>query len=108
MSAVVAYPGGQARVIVYDTYAKDRTVHFDVMLEHDETSTESESDLNRRALAAAKEYLSAMSLDPSWVSMSGCSRCHVDDVSRYAGQLWHLPEHRAWIWPIDNCPKPGA
>jgi thiamine monophosphate kinase len=109
MSSVVPYTGGERRVIVYDTYAKDRSIHFDVMLAHDPArAAESESDLNRRALAAARAYLEAMSLDPTWVTLSGCSRCHVDDVSRYADKLWHLPEHDAWIWPIDNCPKPGA
>ena len=102
---VVPYVGPGGKVIVYDTHAKDREIHFDVMLPYDEAKT-SESDLNRRALAVAKSFLEAFGADASWVTISGCSRCHIDEVERYQGKLWHLTGERAWIWPISGCPKP--
>lgn len=102
---VIPYHGPAGRVIVYDTYAKDRSIHFDVMLPYVEAK---ESELNRRALAAAKSFLEAIGADASWVRMSGCSRCHVDDLDRYVGKLWHLTQDDAWIWPLDGCPKPSS
>jgi hypothetical protein len=100
---VVPYVGPAGRVIVYDTYANDRSIHFDVMLPYSE---EKESDLNRRALGVAKTFLEAMGADPSWVQMSGCSRCHIDELERYEGKLWHVPKAGAWLWPLEGCPKP--
>lgn len=102
---VVPYAGPAGRVIVYDTYAKDRTIHFDVMLPYAEAK---ESDLNRRALTVAKSFLEAMGADPSWVQLTGCSRCHIDELERYEGKLWHLTKDSAWVWPLEGCPKPIA
>lgn len=102
---VVLYEGPAGRVIVYDTYAKDRTIHFDVMLPYAEAK---ESDLNRRALAVARSFLEAMGADPSWVQLTGCSRCHIDELERYEGKLWHMTKDSAWVWPLEGCPKPTA
>lgn len=101
----IPYRGGKGAVIVYDTYTTDRAVHFDVLLPY-EVAEGNESRLNRRALAAAKDFLTTFGLDPTWVTISGCSRCHIDELSRFGAQLWLLPNHAAWILPMDGCPKP--
>ena len=102
---VVRYEGPSARVIVYDTYANDRAIHFDVMVPFEDAN---ESDLNRRALAVAKSFLGAIAADPAWVKMSGCSRCHVDELGRDHGKLWHMTKDNAWVWPLEGCPKPSS
>lgn len=105
---VIPYDGSPGRVVVYDTYANDGAIHFDVMILHDEAAGESESNVNRRALAVAKSFLEAFGADPSWVKLSGCSRCHVDELERYKGKLWFMSREGAWIWPLEGCPKPRA
>jgi hypothetical protein len=100
-------PSGRAdgRVIVYDTYAKDGALHFDVFLREEEGAKESE--MNRRALAVAKAFLEAIAEDPRWVKLSGCTRCHVEDLGDYGpGALWHVRSHDAWIKPLAGCPRP--
>lgn len=102
---VVPYEGPSQKVIVYDTWANERTIHFGVMLPYEETN---ESELNRRALAAAKSFLTAIGADPTWVSLSGCSRCHVDELDRFKGRLWHLTREGVCILAGEGCPKPSA
>lgn len=104
MSSLVRYGSGSGRVIAYDTIAKDGAVTFGVLLSEDGAA---EHELNRRALAASKEFLMATGGDAAWVKISGCSRCHVDDLASFPDQLWHLPAFRAWILPKEGCAKPG-
>ena len=105
MNGVVPYGAGKGRVIAYDTFANDGTISFGVLIPDEEAA---EHELNRRALTAAKEFLLSINADPAWVKISGCSRCHIDDLANYAGQLWHLPTFRAWILPKVGCPTPPS
>lgn len=100
------YAGGAGRVILYGVKTPDGTIQFAVLLR--EPLHAEESELNRRALAAAKEFLAAMQMDADWLSVSGCSKCHVDDLARFGANLWHIPMHGAWIAPKIGCPKPNA
>lgn len=101
-STLVPYGSGSGRVIAYDTVANDGAVTFGVLLPEEDVA---EHELNRRALAASREFLLATGGDPSWVKISGCSRCHIDDLASFPDQLWHLPAFRAWILPKEGCRK---
>ena len=103
MNGVVPYAGGGARVIAYDTFANNGTFAFGVLLSYEEAK---EHELNRRALAVAREFMLAVNSDPAWIKITGCSFCHIDDLASFPGQLWHLPAFRAWILPKEGCPKP--
>jgi hypothetical protein len=101
-------PSGNAegRVVVYDTYARDGELHFDVFLRDEEGAKE--SDMNRRALAVAKAFLEAIAQDTRWAKLSGCTRCHLEELRDYAPRaLWHVPSHDAWIKPLAGCPRPA-
>lgn len=107
MQGVVPYGKGSGSVIVYRTVANDGAMEFGVMLPRDTGATkEKESELNRRALAIAKEFVIATGGDPTWVKLEGCAFCHVDDLSAHPDALWHMPAFRAWILPKDGCPTP--
>lgn len=103
MNGVIPYGTGEGRVIVYETSANDGAVTFGVLLPQESAA---EHERNRRALAVAKEFVLAMGGDPSWVTLNGCSFCHIARLEDHPSELWHLPAFRAWILPKSGCPKP--
>lgn len=102
---LTTYQGEKMKVVVYNTYADDRRLHFDVFLP---TSEQDRSAMDAAALEAARAFLILLGQAPGDVRINLCERCHIDDTSVYAGQLWQLPDSRALIWPLEGCPKPNV
>ncbi len=106
---LVAYSGPVTNVVVYNTYADGRRLHFDVFI----PTPEREADrvlpaLDDQAVTHAKTFLRLIGEPSDRVSVSMCARCHIDSTGRYVGKLWMLPDTDATIWPLEGCPKPGA
>lgn len=104
---LVPYDGPVRNVVVYNTYADGRRLHFDVFIptpgqEVNEVSPE----LDEQATAHAKAFLALIGEDPARVQVSMCARCHIDSTGRYVGRLWKLPGTDATIWPLEGCPQP--
>lgn len=102
---LTVYQGGNTRVAVYNTYADDRRLHFDVFLPMD---AQDRSTMDAAALEAARTFLSLLGRPEGELRINLCERCHIDDTGVYRGQLWQLPESGALIWPLEGCPKPSA
>lgn len=102
---LTTYQGGKMQVVVYNTYANGRRLHFDVFLP---TNDKSRGALDAAALEAARAFLVLLGQTPNDVRIDLCERCHIDDTEVYRGQLWQLPDSRALIWPLEGCPKPTA
>lgn len=100
---LTSYQGGKMKVVVYNTYADDRHLHFDVFLP---ITDQSRTDMDSAALEAARSFLVLLGQAPGDVRINLCERCHIDDTEVYRGQLWKLPDSAALIWPLEGCPKP--
>jgi Domain of unknown function (DUF2024) len=105
---LIPYDGPVQNVVVYNTYADGRRLHFDVFIptpEQDATRVSAALDLE--AEGHAKTFLGLIGEERSNVTVSMCARCHIDSTGRYVGRLWMLPDTDATIWPLEGCPQPG-
>jgi hypothetical protein len=102
------FKGGRKNVVVYNTYADNRRLHFDVFIP---TEAEDPADVPREvdaeAVEYAKEFLALIGKPSDKVEVNICYRCHIDDTDLYKGQLWQLPRKDVLIWPMEGCPKPS-
>ncbi len=102
-SRLGTYRGGKVKVVVYNTYADGRRLHFDVFLPE---AGRSRNEMDAEAAESAKEFLALIGQPRESIRIDMCERCHIDDTEVYAGQLWQLPSSHALIWPLEGCPKP--
>lgn len=102
-SRLKAYSGARMKVVVYNTYADGRRLHFDVFLPVESLTP---SEMDAAAVKSAKEFLALIGSAEGGVQISQCDRCHIDDTEVYRGQLWQLPDSGALIWPLEGCPRP--
>ena len=103
------YYGGRKKVIVYNTYADGGKLHFDVFIPTDKSRAELVAkDTDAQAVQYAQEFLKLIGKQqPGDLVVNMCDRCHIDDTSLYANELWQLPGKDVFIWPMEGCPKPG-
>jgi len=102
------YNGSTKSVVVYNTYADDRRIHFDVFIPTDKSNpAEVQKEVDDKAVEYAKEFLKLIGNPSKNVEVNICYRCHIDDTSLYEGQLWQLPGKDVLIWPMEGCPKPS-
>jgi Domain of unknown function (DUF2024) len=105
---LVAYAGPVTNVIVYNTYADGRRLHFDVFIPTSERDAgQVPVELDAEAVTHAKTFLRLIGEESDRVTVSMCARCHIDSTGRYVGRLWMLPDTDATIWPLEGCPKPA-
>lgn len=103
------YKGEAKNVVVYNTYAANRKIHFDVFIPTDKTDTsEVPPEYDKKAVEYAKEFLRLINKSDSDVEVNICYRCHIDNTDLYEGELWKLPGKDVYIWPIEGCPKPNS
>src|SRR5512134_4020746 len=103
MDALKRYEGPGRRVVVYDTYAGDGKIHFDVFLVTDETSVAAiPSEQDAQARRVAERFLELIGADAKSAVIERCRKCHIDDTSAYDGELWDLGS--ALVWPMEGCP----
>ena len=108
-SELVAYDGPVKNVVVYNTYADGRRLHFDVFIPTEEKdATRVPEAMDAEAELHAKHFLRLIGEESSNVTVSMCARCHIDSTGRYVGRLWKLPGTEATIWPLEGCPQPNA
>lgn len=101
------YQGSRKRVIVYNTYADDHKIHFDVFIPTDKKKAhEVDKEFDAKAVEYAKEFLKMIGKSTENVEVNMCERCHIDTTDLYPDQLWQLPGKEVFIWPIEGCPKP--
>ena len=106
--ALIPYDGPVKDVVVYNTYADGRRLHFDVFIPTPDLDvTKVPSSLDAEALGHAKTFLALIGHSTSEVQVSMCARCHIDNTGRYVGRLWKLPGTEATIWPLEGCPQPA-
>ena len=109
MSHLVPYDGPVKNVVVYNTYADGRRLHFDVFIPTPEAdAARVSSDLDAEAERHATTFLRLIGEELAHVTVSMCARCHIDSTGRYVGRLWKLPDTDATIWPLEGCPQPPA
>ncbi len=102
------YNGSAKNIVVYNTYADDRRVHFDVFIPTDKTDpSQVPKEVDTEAIEYAKEFLKLIGESSKNLEVNICYRCHIDDTSLYEGQLWQLPGKDVLIWPMEGCPKPS-
>ncbi len=103
-----AFKGGTKNVVVYNTYADDRRIHFDVFIPTDKGDpSQVPKEVDTQAVEYAKEFLKLIGKSSKSLEVNICYRCHIDDTSLYEGQLWQLPGKDILIWPMEGCPKPS-
>ncbi len=106
-SELVPYDGPVHNVIVYNTYADGRRLHFDVFIPTPEKDAAKVSqELDAQAVVHAETFLRLIGENHARITVSMCARCHIDSTGRYVGRLWRLPETDATIWPLEGCPQP--
>jgi Domain of unknown function (DUF2024) len=104
---LVAYAGPVKNVVVYNTYADGRRLHFDVFIPTPEQDAgRVPRELDAQAVLHAKTFLRLIGEPSDRVTVSMCARCHIDSTGRYVGRLWMLPDTDATIWPLEGCPQP--
>jgi hypothetical protein len=102
------YHGNAKNVVVYNTYADDRKIHFDVFIPTDKTNpSEVPKEVDTHAVEYAKEFLKLIGKPTTKLEVNICYRCHIDDTGLYEGELWQLPEKEVLIWPMEGCPRPS-
>ncbi|MER3408337.1 MAG: hypothetical protein C4292_06345 [Nitrososphaera sp.] len=110
MQQLEPYHGGRKKVIVYNTYADGGRLHFDVFIPTDKSSAmQIPKDMDMQAVEYAKEFLKLIGKQQQSgdLMVNMCERCHIDDTSLYANELWQLPGKEVFIWPMEGCPKPS-
>jgi len=101
------YQGSTKKVVVYNTYADDHRIHFDVFIPTDKrNAAEIAKEIDAKAVEYAKEFLRLIGKPTDKVEVNMCERCHIDSTDFYPDQLWQLPDKEVFIWPIEGCPKP--
>lgn len=102
------YEGDGKKVVVYNTYADGGKIHFDVFIPTEKRhANEVSGDIDAKAVEYAKEFLKLIGKPSTDLAVNMCERCHIDDTSMYASQLWKLPGKEIFIWPMEGCPKPS-
>jgi len=102
------FKGGSKNVVVYNTYADNRRLHFDVFIPTDKADpADVPKEYDTKAVEYAKEFLKLIGKPTEKLEVNICYRCHIDDTDLYKGQLWQLPEKDVLIWPMEGCPKPS-
>ncbi|MFQ5940549.1 MAG: DUF2024 family protein [Nitrososphaerales archaeon] len=102
------YQGGTKSVVVYNTYADNHNIHFDVFIPTEKTNpSEIPKEVDAHAVEYAKEFLQLIGKPSENVEVNICYRCHIDNTDFYTGQLWQLPTKEVLIWPMEGCPKPS-
>lgn len=105
---LTAYRGGPKRVIVYDTYAEGRKIHFDVFVPTAANNIHAvDKEVDVLARQCAEEFLKLIGKSAEGLTVSMCERCHVDDTSVYGDRLFQLPGREIYILPMEGCPKPN-
>ena len=108
MQELEPYHGSGKKVVVYNTYADKGRLHFDVFIPTDKSqATQVSSEIDSKAVEYAKEFLKLIGKPSDDISVNMCERCHIDNTSLYADQLWKLPGKEIFIWPMEGCPKPS-
>jgi|SRR5579875_776045 hypothetical protein len=103
-----AYTGEGKSVVVYNTYADGRRIHFDVFVPTDKKRTSQvPKEMDDKAVEYAKEFLQLIGKPTDKVQVNMCERCHIDNTDLYRGQLWKLPGKDILIWPMEGCPQPS-
>lgn len=111
MQQLEPYHGGRKKVVVYNTYADGGNLHFDVFIPTDKSNAAQVSkEMDAQAVEYAKEFLRLIGKQQNSgdLAVNMCERCHIDDTSLYANELWQLPGKEVFIWPMEGCPKPPA
>lgn len=102
------FSGGTKNVVVYNTYADGRRLHFDVFIPTDKADpSQVPKEVDTKAVEYAKEFLKLIGKPSDKVEVNICYRCHIDNTDLYEGQLWQLPGKDVLIWPMEGCPKPS-
>ncbi len=102
------YVGSAKNVVVYNTYADGRRIHFDVFIPTDAKDVdEVPAEYDKKAVEYAKEFLRLIGKPDKDVQVNICYRCHIDNTDFYSGELWQLPGKDVYIWPMEGCPKPS-
>ncbi len=102
------YNGSGKKVVVYNTYADEGRLHFDVFIPTDKTrSTQVPKEIDSEAVDYAKEFLTLIGKPSEDIAVNMCERCHIDNTELYASELWKLPDKEIFIWPMEGCPKPS-
>jgi len=102
------YSGNAKNVVVYNTYADNRRLHFDVFIPTEKADpSQVPKEVDTQAVEYAKEFLKMIGKSSKGLEVNICYRCHIDDTSLYEGQLWQLPGKDILIWPMEGCPKPS-
>jgi hypothetical protein len=108
MQKLEPYHGGRKKVVVYNTYADKGRLHFDVFIPTDKSNAvQIPKEMDAKAVEYAKEFLKLIGKPSDSLMVNMCERCHIDDTSLYANELWQLPGKDVFIWPMEGCPKPG-
>lgn len=108
MQNLEPYHGGRKKVVVYNTYADGGKLHFDVFIPTDKSNASQVSkDMDEKAVEYAKEFLKLIGKPSDNLMVNMCERCHIDDTSLYANELWQLPGKDVFVWPMEGCPKPN-
>lgn len=103
---LVPYDGPVADVVVYNTYADGRRLHFDVFIPTSVKNVDAvPPSVDDQARSHAKTFLRLIGEVRAEVKVSMCARCHIDSTGRYVGRLWRLPDTDATIWPLEGCPQ---
>ena len=102
------YQGDGKRVVVYNTYADGRKLHFDVFIPTDKSQAgQITSEIDAKAVEYAKEFLQLIGKPSTDLAVNMCERCHIDNTAMYSSELWKLPGKQVFIWPMEGCPKPS-
>ncbi len=102
------FNGGTKNVVVYNTYADGRKIHFDVFIPTDKAdASQVPKEVDTHAVEYAKEFLKLIGKPSKNLEVNICYRCHIDDTDSYRGELWELPGKNVLIWPMEGCPKPS-
>lgn len=106
-SKLQSYAGEGKSVVVYNTYADGRKIHFDVFVPTDKVrNSQIPQEMDVKAIKYAKEFIQLIGKSTDKVQVNMCERCHIDNTDLYEGQLWKLPSKDVLIWPIEGCPNP--
>ncbi|MBM4185568.1 MAG: DUF2024 family protein [Gemmatimonadetes bacterium] len=106
--ALIPYDGPIKNVVVYNTYADGRRLHFDVFIPTPERdAARVPAAVDEEAQVHARMFLRLIGQEDAGVTVSMCARCHIDSTGRYVGRLWRLPDTEATIWPLEGCPQPA-
>ncbi len=102
------YSGTARNVVVYNTYADNKRIHFDVFIPTEkENAAEVPKEVDTQAVEYAKEFLGLIGKPTKDVEVNICYRCHIDNTDGYQGELWQLPGKQVLIWPMEGCPRPS-